>query len=175
MLVTLKRVLTRTHTTRTHKRLFWGSSGPQVFTEDKVFPFSKEDTFLVLASVDKYQEFLPWCFGSKVLNFANREAEVLLTLGNESMKQDQKAIVSFEKPSKVGISMVDNPDSPLKSFDLKWELQEVAPNKTNVKLHLSYDFRSSLHQMMAGSIFQNLQKTLVSDFEKQCKKVLPKE
>jgi ribosome-associated toxin RatA of RatAB toxin-antitoxin module len=137
-----------------------------------------------------------------------KTAEVLLTLGTESLKvstrlscrvtatyflsaitslkllftsslttsqQEQKAVVSLTQPSQVAITMKDDPSSPLKSFNLSWELQEVSPSQCKVQLSVSYDFKSALHRMLAGSTFDDIQAGLIPEFEKRCKKIFQKE
>lgn len=94
---------------------------------------------------------------------------------HSTSKQEQKAVVSLEQPARVGLAMVDDPSSPLKSFEMKWTLKDVSPDKCHVQLEVSYDFKSSLHKMLAGPIFQSIQTSIVPEFEKRCKKVLQKE
>ena len=45
--------------------------------EEKIVPFNQQQMFNLVADVDKYEDFLPWCNSSKVIS---KGQETLMTL-----------------------------------------------------------------------------------------------
>jgi ribosome-associated toxin RatA of RatAB toxin-antitoxin module len=61
--------------------------------ENEIVPYTKKEIFELVADVDKYQEFLPWCKESRVVSRENNTvvAEIGAKLGLASISR-QKAI-----------------------------------------------------------------------------------
>eukprot|EP01126_Amoeba_proteus_P054960 TRINITY_DN6789_c0_g1_i4.p1 TRINITY_DN6789_c0_g1~~TRINITY_DN6789_c0_g1_i4.p1 ORF type:complete len:381 (+),score=61.05 TRINITY_DN6789_c0_g1_i4:79-1143(+) len=49
---------------------------PHTFTESLLVPFSLDAIYEVISSVDRYQEFLPWCLSSQILSSTQEKPEV---------------------------------------------------------------------------------------------------
>eukprot|EP01126_Amoeba_proteus_P010845 TRINITY_DN14297_c0_g1_i1.p1 TRINITY_DN14297_c0_g1~~TRINITY_DN14297_c0_g1_i1.p1 ORF type:complete len:182 (+),score=43.53 TRINITY_DN14297_c0_g1_i1:195-740(+) len=153
---------------------FWGNSsgeeGEPNFSEERIFSTSRDNVVNTLSSVDKYREFLPWCLDSNLIKKEGNSVEVDLVIGNQTLKQKQKAILSMHHDSsKIRLSLVEQPESPVKYFTIDWKLKEISPNRCSVSCDIRYDFKSSFYRFAIGSTFQTLQEELLGLFEKRCK------
>jgi coenzyme Q-binding protein COQ10 len=65
--------------------------------------FSPEQVFNIVAQVDKYQEFLPWCKESKILSVSSNGTlmKALLKIGFQVFTEEYISLVTLTWPSKI--------------------------------------------------------------------------
>ncbi|KAL6069547.1 Coenzyme Q-binding protein coq10, mitochondrial [Balamuthia mandrillaris] len=140
-----------------------------VYNERKIFPFTREEVFDVVADVDNYHKFVPWCTHSAVLqrNGPNRmEAE--LGIGFKFLNQRYTSSIAMQRPSAIKVEV---PESTLFHFLVNnWEFNEVEGNKAacEVRFHVSFSFRLRLHQAMADKYMDEVALRMVSVFQRRC-------
>jgi coenzyme Q-binding protein COQ10 len=78
--------------------------------ETKIVPFSPEDMYDVVADVDRYREFLPFCVDSKVLRRPNDNVmEASLRIGFKVFTEAYTSRVIMKRPEKIVIKSIESP------------------------------------------------------------------
>lgn len=136
------------------------------YSEQRVVAVSRSVFFGVIADVEKYEAFLPWCTRSRVLHrFGPLKFDAELCVGFRGMYQESYVSrVVLEPDTRVKVTMHSSP--LLKTLSNDWHLSDVPgePSKTLVKFDVEFQFRSQLHAVAAKLFFQEVHSRMLAAF-----------
>lgn len=129
-----------------------------------MLPYTPEQIFAMVADVEKYPEFLPWCVACRI---KKRETESTFTadmaIGFKMVREKFTSRVTLTKPDSI---MVEYLDGPFRHLTNKWVFQAVAGGKsTQLEFFLDFEFRSKLLQSLIGVLFDEAVRRMVAAFE----------
>lgn len=130
--------------------------------ERRVLPFTPEQMFDLVAAVDKYPEFLPWCIGARI---KKRQPELLvadLLIGFKVFRERFTSRVSLNREDQE--ITVDYLDGPMKHLINEWKF---LPHEQGceVDFFVEFEFRSIVLQKAIGALFTEAVKRMVAAFE----------
>jgi hypothetical protein len=78
---------------------------PKSMCDRRLLYFSPEQVFNIVAQVDKYQEFLPWCKESKIVSVSSNgiQMKALLKIGFQAFTEEYLSLVTLTPPSKIEV------------------------------------------------------------------------
>ena len=161
--------------------------------EKRRMPHSPEEMFALVADIDKYPEFLPWCVGTRI---TSRKGEVVLadmvigykmfrekftsrvTLYPESTDREVRSTTDEYTPVERGAATeggttptpridVQYMDGPFKYLNNHWIFLPEPDGTCTVDFYVDFEFRSKLLQKMIGAVFNEAVKIMVHAFEKR--------
>ncbi|KAJ7519961.1 hypothetical protein O6H91_20G061400 [Diphasiastrum complanatum] len=125
---------------------------------------------LVVAAVDLYEDFVPWCQRSTILCKNDEFLEAELEIGFKFFVEQYISHVELKHPKLIKTSV-----SQSKLFDFLNNIWEFHPGPVpgSCKLHVVVDFqfRSPLYRRVANLFFDEVVAQLVSSFEDRCRTV----
>ncbi|MEO8249996.1 MAG: type II toxin-antitoxin system RatA family toxin [Burkholderiales bacterium] len=131
---------------------------------------SAQQMFDLVAEVDHYPEFLPWCDRASVL--ATHEDGVTAEIGIafSGIRQTFTTRNTHLPGREVKLHLVDGPFSRL---DGAWVFTPVGQdqNACRVELSLNYGFKSAALSALVGPVFDKIAASLVDAFVKRAKAV----
>jgi len=145
------------------------------YTEHKLLPFSPIQIFNVVASIEHYKEFVPYCTDAVVVSRTPKKLIADLTLGLKKNLPDwtYRSVVYLEEPHNIKISSIEtNEKGLLKFLNAEWKLQEgptIFSCKVNFEVY--FEFSSPVHALLLDKIFTQIQKQVVQAFENRCHKL----
>eukprot|EP00128_Syssomonas_multiformis_P011624 Colp12_sorted_trinity150504_noHs@35692 len=151
-------------------------SQPKTHKERRVFGWSPEQVFNVVADVDSYKLFLPWCTNSRFLQInsgphfkgATRLAE--LCVGFPPFQEKYTSAVTVQRPQLV--KAVASNSLLFKKLENIWKFSPgptVNGHQTClVDFYISFLFSSPVHAAAANMFFEEVSKQMVDSFEKRC-------
>ncbi|KNC47000.1 aromatic-rich family protein [Thecamonas trahens ATCC 50062] len=154
-----------------------GPRGDKHHSETTVVPYSRELVFDVVADVDRYKEFIPWCRSSRTLPSTQARSKET-PQGAELV--DAELVIGFPGFSESYVShiVLDRPNAIVvraqrgllfNHLVTEWGFADGdAPNTTLVTFSLSFDFQSALHRRAADLFFSQVVETMVSAFASRC-------
>lgn len=150
-------------------------SGPssQVFEEHKTLGWTREEVFDVVADVGTYEEFLPWCVGSKVLRDSlmrdSKSFDAELRIGFQGLDIRYISRVEAERPRMVQSRVVGS--DLFHHLDSVWELRKgKRPGTTDLTFRVDFAFRSPLYQSFASVFLDEVCGAMITAFEERCRK-----
>ena len=166
MMLSISRVIPR-------RCFFWmpfaATSRRKEYAERRVVGFTSEQMFDVVAHVDDYPNFVPWCSGSSLRVVSPNVYSAVMEIGFPPLKETYLSTVTALKP--VLVKSVAEPNNRVfKHLDTTWRFTEGLPNnKKSCTLHftLSFEFRSALHSTLAHAFFDRVVQTMVVAFLKR--------
>ena len=126
--------------------------------------YPRSTIFEAVSAVDAYQDFLPWCISSHVLerkpgsykhgpdSAEALDAEVLKTeiaVGYRMLKSSFSSTVTIVPNGEVWrIDAVSAPNGYLEDLSFTWHFSEVGARSTRLDLELAFTLRSAEHCLM---------------------------
>ncbi|GBG59832.1 hypothetical protein CBR_g66636 [Chara braunii] len=139
--------------------------------EERLVGYSPEQLFAVVAAVDLYEDFVPWCQSSKVLwRKGEGEFEAELEIGFKLFTERYVSHVTIRRPTLV--KTVVSQSNLFVYLDNVWEFRPgPTPSSCLVNFSVDFQFRSPLHRTVANLFFEEVAEKLVSSFEDRCREV----
>ncbi len=139
-----------------------------VHRETRVLPYAPEQVYDLVAGVEKYPEFLPWCVACRI---KQRETPNSFTadmaVGFKMVREKFTSRVRLTPKSAITIEYLDGPFEHLTN---EWTFS-ADPNGTKLAFYLEFEFRSKVLQKLIGVLFEEAVKRMVAAFEARAAKI----
>jgi coenzyme Q-binding protein COQ10 len=142
--------------------------------ERRVLPYSPRDMFDLVADIDKYPQFLPWCLAARV---RSREGNIIvadLVIGHSFIRERFTSRVTLTPPPDEhgeGRIDVEYIEGPMEHLTNQWIFRPV-PQGTEIDFHVDFAFRSRMLEKLMGMLFHEAVTRMVRAFETRAAKVL---
>lgn len=133
-----------------------------------IVPFSAEAMYKLVADIESYPQFLPWCGGAKILSEQDGEVRASVAIDYKGVNKSFTT-VNLQTPGKrIEMSLVEGPFSKLHGV---WDFVELDNDASKVQLHLEFEFANKLIGMTLGKVFSSIADTLVDAFCRRAEQV----
>ena len=132
--------------------------------EIRVLPFTPEQMFDLVADVESYPEFLPWCVAARI---RNRDGDTLtadMVIGFKMFRERFTTEDVFDRPRRIDVSYSDG---PFKHLNNHWVFEPTDDGGCRIDFYIDFEFRSRILQRLIGVLFNEAVKMMVSSFEKR--------
>ncbi|KAK9066736.1 hypothetical protein SSX86_014059 [Deinandra increscens subsp. villosa] len=146
-----------------------GTGSSKVHEEKCILGYSPEQMYAVVAAVDMYQDFLPWCKRSDIVKrHSDGSFDAELEIGFKFLVESYVSHVKLVKPK-----LIKTTSSQSNVFDHLinvWEFhQGPAPGTCDLHFLVDFQFRSPLYSQMASMFLKEVSSRLVSSFCDRCR------
>lgn len=132
-------------------------------------PYSADEMYALVADVENYCDFLPWCAGSRIRSREQTDAgEVIEADLVISFKVFRESFVSRVtlKPEQRRID-VEYLEGPFKYLNNHWHFIPIADGECEVDFFVDFEFRSRTLQAIIGVVFNEAMRRIVRAFEQR--------
>ncbi len=130
--------------------------------EQRVLPYTPDQLFELVADVERYPEFLPWCRASRV---TRREGEVIhadLVIGFKLFRERFTSKVTLDRPDRIDVEYIEG---PMRRLVNHWRFIAQDDGGTMIDFYVDFEFRSVILQLAIGALFNEAVRRMVSAFE----------
>ena len=132
---------------------------------------NKETIFNVIANIENYPTFLPWCIGARITD-ENQFSDILiqraeLVIAFKSFRESFFSDIQLNR--KIWTINIQSNKKPFKSLNGQWTIHEK-DNYCEVSFEIKFEFKSIILEKIIGVVFFNAVKSIVKAFEEQCLK-----
>jgi coenzyme Q-binding protein COQ10 len=131
--------------------------------EKRILRYTQDQLFDLVADVQRYPEFLPWCVGARVLTRTETDLTADLTIGFRMFRESFRSRVTLERP---GLVRVTYENGPFRYLNNTWRFTPVQGG-TEVDFFVDFEFRSALLQAVIGVVFNEAVRVMVRAFERR--------
>lgn len=131
-------------------------------------PYSNAQMFDLVADVEKYPEFMPWCGGAEVRSRDEQGMEASITIAFAGMRQRFTTRNVHVYPERIDLHLVDGPFSKLVGH---WYFQALAPDACKVLFTMEYEFSNRALEAIVGPVFNRIASSFIDSFTKRAQAV----
>ena len=124
--------------------------------------------FDLVAKVEDYPKFLPWCGGVKVLERGEDKLVASLQINFHGVKQSFTTSNHNNRPSQMKMHLVDG---PFKMLEGTWTFKPLRADACKVELDMHYEFSSIILEQIIGPVFGMIANTMVDSFSKRAEAI----
>lgn len=133
--------------------------------EKRALPYSPEEMYRLVADVDRYPEFLPWCLGARI---RKREGTIFwadLVIGFKMVRERFTSRVELNPEGRrIDVSYTEG---PFKYLNNHWIFQPGPDGGTVIDFYVDFEFRNRVLQSIMGALFGEAVARMVAAFEKR--------
>ena len=138
--------------------------------EKRLLPHTPDQLFRLVADVEKYPEFLPWCLAVRV---RRREAvpegdgggELVIAdmaIGFKVFRERFTSRVECKAPDRIDVTYTDG---PFKYLNNHWVFEPAGDGQCEIDFYVDFEFRSAILQKAIGLVFNEAVQKMVNAFE----------
>lgn len=123
--------------------------------EIRHLPYSPREIYDMVADIEAYPEFLPWCSAARILQRSDHMviADLVIRFKAFHDKYTSKVTLTSPEPGQEGridVMMVQGPFNHLTNL---WVFREHPEGGTELEFSIDFSFKSVLLEKMIGSFF----------------------
>lgn len=130
--------------------------------EQKTLAYTPEELFSVVADVQQYPSFVPWCTGARVRRDAEQHVLADLDIGFGPFHETFSSQVTLDRPRQVLVRAIEG--GPLEHMLTSWTFTPMGQG-THVDFVIDFQFKSHLLDHMANSMFHEAATRMMGAFE----------
>jgi coenzyme Q-binding protein COQ10 len=134
--------------------------------KSEVVPFSPVRMFKLVADIDHYKDFLPWCSGSKVLDRKNGQVLAEIQLAYGPIKSAFTTSNENHPNSHIDLHLVHG---PLRQLEGKWYFEDMSQGSTRVTLDLRFELSHMVLGVLLGEILSEIARVLLLCFKERAR------
>lgn len=118
-------------------------------------PYRPDDMFALVAGIERYPEFLPWCNGARIRRRDKQgDNEVLvadLIVSYKVFREQFTSRVTLDpKERRIDVAYVQG---PFKYLHNNWQFEALPGGGVRIHFFIDFEFRSATLQKMIGAVF----------------------
>ena len=129
-----------------------------------IVPFTADAMYRLVADIESYPQFLPWCGGAKILSEQEGEVRASVMIDYKGVNKSFTTVNRQTPGQRIEMSLVEGPFSKLHGT---WDFIALDDEASKVQLHLEFEFDSRLLDLMIGAYFEEICNRLVDAFTKR--------
>lgn len=130
-------------------------------SEKRFLPYTPEQMFQLVALVERYPEFLPWCMGARIRKRTSALIVADLMIGFKMVRETFTSTVLLVPPGRIEVTYAEGPFKYLRSY---WVF-EPANGGCMLDFYVDFEFNSKLLQRIIEVLFSEAVQRMVGAFE----------
>lgn len=133
--------------------------------ERRVVPYTQEQIFDLVADVERYPEFLPWCVAARVRQRPAPKIIVAdLVIGYRMFRERFTSHVAFDPPERIDVKYYEGPFHYLNNH---WTLEPRDGGGCVIDFYVDFEFKSRMLQKVIRTLFNEAVQRMVGAFERR--------
>lgn len=128
-------------------------------------PYTQQQVFDMVADVERYPEFLPWCVAARVRQRPAPNIIVAdLVIGYRMFRERFTSHVELNRPERIDVKYYEG---PFRYLNNHWKLEPCDPDGCIIDFYVDFEFRSRMLQKVIKTLFNEAVQRMVGAFEKR--------
>jgi coenzyme Q-binding protein COQ10 len=131
--------------------------------EERVLPYTPEQLYALVADIERYPEFLPWCVAARLRERRPDLVVVDLVIGFKMFRERFTSRVTLDPPRQIDVTYAEG---PFRYLNNHWSFTPV-PGGCRIDFFVDFAFKSRLMQRVIEMLFGEAVRRMVGAFEKR--------
>ena len=123
-----------------------------------------KEVFCLLSDIDQYQNFLPFCKSSEIIEIKNDYIIAKLTLDFFGIKNYFITKNIYKRNESIIMHMQDG---PFKSFLAVWKFENITDQSTRLSFKMDYELSNPLLEFAFKKNLNSVSNLIVNDFKEK--------
>mgnify|MGYP001381971559 FL=1 len=142
--------------------------------EKKIVNFTAKQMYELVADIDNYREFLPWCNDSKIIEVTNidNEKKTLiadLEIGYKDLVYTYRSNVLLNNQELT--IKVDFIHGPFKNLDNSWIFKKIDDQSCEIEFFIDFELNVGVLNLLISKFFDKAFKKMVNSFENRANQI----
>jgi len=133
-----------------------------------LLPYSAEQVYGLVADVERYPEFLPWCTAARIVASERDEVTVTLGLASGIARASFTTRNRLDPGRSVSMSLVDGPFEELQG---RWDFTPIRTAGSRADLNVRFATHGVIGALALGPAFEGICNHLVDAFARRARQV----
>ncbi len=142
-----------------------------VVQKSALVKFSAQQMFDLVADIDAYPQFLPWCSGSRILKREGDIVEGQIDIAKAGFHKSFATRNRLDHGGKIFMSLLEG---PFKSLEGVWTFMPLREDASKISLDLEFEMSGVLANLAFGPVFNQICNTMVTSFTERAKAIYGK-
>ena len=137
-----------------------------IHTEQRVLAYTPDQLYELVADVERYPEFLPWCKAARIRKRDEAWLVADLVIGFKMVRERFTSHVALdENHRRIDVVYAEG---PFKHMENHWRFEDHEKGCL-IDFYVDFEFRSKLLQKLIEALFHEAVRRMVSAFEARAK------
>ena len=143
-------------------------------SEKKIIKYTALQMFDLVADIDSYHLFLPWCNNSRIVKKTKSDADIEhliadLEIGYKNLVYIYRSDVSLDRKNlSINISFIHGPFKHLKS---RWFFKVLNSNTCEIDFFIDFELNIGVFNILISRFFSKAFNKMVSSFENRASQI----
>jgi coenzyme Q-binding protein COQ10 len=129
--------------------------------EQRVLPYTPQQLFDLVADIERYPEFLPWCRGACIREYHPDLVVADLIIGFKMFRERFTSRVALDPPHRIDVTYAEG---PFRYLNNHWIFEQM-PEGCLVDFFVDFEFKSRVLQKVIELLFGEAVRRMVAAFE----------
>jgi coenzyme Q-binding protein COQ10 len=130
-------------------------------TEHRVLRYTPEQMYALVADIERYPEFLPWCVAARIRERRADFVSADLVIGFKMFRERFTSNVKLDPPGRIDVTYVEG---PFRYLNNSWMFERV-PGGCRIDFFVDFEFKSRVLQKVIEVLFSEAVRRMVAAFE----------
>ena len=136
--------------------------------EKRISPYTSKQMYDLVADVERYPEFLPWCVAVRIKSRTENTLTADLVIGYKMARESFTSTVTLHPHEKVDVKYEKG---PLRYLNNHWKFRDLKDGGCEIDFYVDFAFHSSLVQQAIAYFFNEAVKIMINAFEKRAEEL----
>ena len=136
--------------------------------EHRRVPYTPAQLFDLVADVERYPQFLPWCLAARIRERQGNAITADLLIGFRMVRERFTSRVVLDRPRRIDVSYSQG---PFRYLNNHWEFIAEPDGSCLIDFYVDFEFRSRLLQKIIEVLFHEAVKRMVGAFEARARQL----
>lgn len=137
--------------------------------EVQTFPYAADQIYTLVADIERYPEFLPWCTALRVRRRDGNKIIADMSIGFKLVRETFTTEVTLRPETReIHVTYINGPFRYLTNH---WRFTSAGEGACEVTFDIDFEFRSKLLQTLIGAVFHEVISRMVKAFQERAKQL----
>jgi len=135
--------------------------------ENRVISYTPAQMYDLVADIERYPEFLPWCVDVRKVSEKNNVVEAQVAVGFKALRERFTSRNTLTPKSRIEVEYLNG---PFRYLNNHWIFHPHAKG-CEVEFFIDFEFKSKLLQVVMGPLFNEAVRIMVRAFENRARTI----